>query len=348
MRENALRRANLKRVRRDRMRPLRVLEYLDHSAVFENSPVEIKEGYLISDRDNGELFLTLNLRSLSKKTISALHIRILLYRDQMVVPYLKLEYTYSWEQATFGERVLNGVARKERECRNDKTLVYGEEFGEGIYIPLPDSWFKKMQIELVSVTYFDGSAEKLELLAGSRALRYLELDDDLHDIYREVNIFHEAEQAHPIRVMPQAGQHVWLCCCGRKNPAENAICEKCGRDKDWQLENLTVTKFEETRREQSKDRNQRVLHDTSAYKQNKYMESKEELERKVEMCNQALERIAIQEKARERRQMMLLPKVLLWFGIVGVVIFLVNLFLSFLSVYGYTGTESAFSFLMLQ
>lgn len=329
MRETAVRRANLKRGRRDRMRPLRVLEYLDHSAIFENSPVEIKEGYLISDRDNGELFLTLNLRTLSKRPISALRIRILLYRERMVTPYLKLQYTYSWEEATFGERVIDGVLRKDRDCRKDKTLVYGEEFGEGIYIPLPDSWFKKMQIELVDVTYFDGSTEKLDLLAGSRALRYLELDDDLHDIYREVNIFREAEQEHPIRVMPQIGQHVWLCCCGRKNPVEKALCEKCGRDKDWQLQNLTMEKFEETRQAQSQDRNRRVLHDTSAYKQNKYMESKDELERKVEMCNQALERIAIQEKERERRQTWFLPKIALCIGLIALLGYVISWFAQF-------------------
>lgn len=330
MRQNATRRANLKRVRRDRMRPLRVLEYLDNSAIFENSPVEIKEGYLISDRDNGELFLTLNLRSLSKRPISSLRIRILLYRERMVTPYLKLHYTYSWEEASFGERVINGVTRKEREVRKDKTLIYGEEFGEGIYIPLPDSWFKKMQIELMDVTYFDGSTEQLNLVAGSRALRYLELDDDMQDIYFSVNIFREAEQSHPIRVLPQEGQHVWLCCCGRKNPVENTMCEKCGRDKDWQLQNISVAKFEETRRTQSQDRNRRVLNDTSAYKQNKYMESKDELERKVEMCNQALERIAIQEKERDRRRTMFLPKIALCIGLVALLGYVITELAQFL------------------
>ena len=329
MRENATRRANLKKVRRDRMRPLRVLEYLDNSAIFDNSPVEIKEGYLISDRDNGELFLTLAMRTLSKRPISALRIRLLLYRERMVTPYLKLHYTYSWEEASFGERILGGVPRKEREVRKDKTLVYGEEFGEGIYIPLPDSWFKKLQIELVDVTYFDGSTEKLNLLAGSRALRYLELDEDMHDIYQDVNIFREAEQSHPIRVLPQMGQHVWLCCCGRKNPVENTMCEKCGRDKDWQLQNISVAKFEETRKTLSQDRNRRVLHDTSAYKQNKYMESKDELERKVEMCNQALERIAIQEKERDRRRTLFLPKIALCIGLAALLGYLITWFAEF-------------------
>lgn len=344
MRENAVRREKLKRVRRDRMRPLRVLEYLDHSAIFEKSPVEIKEGYLISDRDNGELFLTLNLRSLSKKPLASLDIRMILYRDQTVVPYLKQDFTYSWEEATFGERALNGITRKERECKNDKTLIYGEEFGEGIYIPLPDSWFKKMQIELVSVTYFDGSREELDLLAGSRALRYLELDEELHDAYEDVNIFREAEQDHPIRVLPQAGEHVWLCCCGHKNPSETAICEKCVRDKEWQLENLSMERLEETKRKNSTDRNRRILHDTSAYKQNKYMENEEELQKKVELCNRALERIAVQEKERERRQVMLLPKLLLWFGVFALLSFLIKLFLSFLAKFGYVEAEAAFAF----
>lgn len=340
------RKQNLLRVRRDRMRPLRVVEYLDHSAIFKNSPVEIKEGYIISDRDNGELFLTLNLRSVSQKTISALDIRMILYKEQLVIPYKKMEFRYSWEDATFGERVLGGIPRKERECRKDKTLVYGEEFGEGIYIPLPESYFKKMQIELVSVTYFDGSKEELNLIAGSRAVRFIELDDDLRDAYRSLNIFQKAENSHPIRVLPQEGEHVWLCCCGRKNPLGSAICDVCGRDKDWQFQNLSKEHLEETYAKEHEG--QRILHDTSAYKQNKHMETEEEQKRKVELCNQALERLAIQEKQRERRQTMLLPKILLWVGVLALLYILCEFFLSFLQNYGYLEADTAMLFHFLR
>ena len=336
------RKQNLKRVSKDRMRPLRVVEYLENSAIFKDSPVEIKEGYIISDRDTGELFLTLNFRSVSVKTITALDIRLILFKERMVTPDKKINYRYSWEDATFGERVMNGVVRRDRECKKDKTLSYGEEFGEGIYIPLPESYFKKMQIELASVTYFDGSKQELNLIAGSRAMRYLELDDELRDAYRSLNIFRKAEEAHPIRVLPQAGENVWLCCCGRKNPGDTALCDTCGRDKAWQFQNLSVENLEKTYAKENEGK--RILHDTSAYKQNKHMETEEEQKRKVELCNQALERLAIQEKQKERRQVMLLPKILLWVGVLALLYFLCQLLLSYLQNFGYIEADAAMLF----
>lgn len=336
------RKVKLERVHRDRMRPLRVVEYLDHSAVFEKSPVEIKEGYIISDRDTGEIFLTLNFRSVSEKTITALDVRIILYKERIILPDAKIDFRYSWEEATLGERELNGIPRRPRECKKDKTIVLGEEFGEGIFIPLPENYFKKMQIELVSVTYFDGSKEELNLIAGSRAVRFIELDGDLRDAYRSMNIFWEAEKAHPIRVLPQAGDSVWLCCCGRKNPSSSTLCDTCGRDKDWQFENLSVERLEATLAKENEGG--RILNDTSAYKQNKYMETQEEQARKVELCNRALERLAFQEKQRERRQVMLLPKILLWVGVFALIYFLCELFLSFLQNYGYLNQEAAMMF----
>ena len=340
------RKAKLARVHRDRMRPLRVIEYLDNSAIFEESPVEIKEGYIISDRDTADLFLTMNFRSVSEKTISALDVRVILYKERTILPDKKIDFRYSWEEATFGDRVLNGIPRKERECKKDKTILLGEEFGEGIFIPLPESYFKKMQIELVSVTFFDGSKKELNLIAGGRALRFMELDGDLRDAYRSLNIFQKAEETHPIRVLPQAGNSVWLCCCGRKNPLGASMCDVCGRDKDWQFENLSVERLEETIAKNNEGK--RILNDTSAYKQNKYMETEEEQKRKVELCNQALERLAVIEKQRERRQVMLLPKILLWVGIFAVLYFLCELFLSFLQNYGYINQEAAMIFKLLQ
>ena len=340
------RKAKLARVHRDRMRPLRVIEYLDNSAIFEESPVEIKEGYIISDRDTADLFLTMNFRSVSEKTISALDVRVILYKERTILPDKKIDFRYSWEEATFGDRVLNGIPRKERECKKDKTIVLGEEFGEGIFIPLPESYFKKMQIELVSVTFFDGSKKELNLIAGGRALRFMELDGDLRDAYRSLNIFQKAEETHPIRVLPQAGNSVWLCCCGRKNPLGASMCDVCGRDKDWQFENLSVERLEETIAKNNEGK--RILNDTSAYKQNKYMETEEEQKRKVELCNQALERLAVIEKQRERRQVMLLPKILLWVGVFALLYFLCELFLSFLQNYGYINQEAAMTFKLLQ
>lgn len=77
MRRDPTRSETLKRVHRDRLRRLRVLEYLDNSAVFADSPVEIKESYAVSDRDTGETFLVLIFRCLSEKPLEALDVRLL-------------------------------------------------------------------------------------------------------------------------------------------------------------------------------------------------------------------------------------------------------------------------------
>ncbi|MBO4366330.1 MAG: hypothetical protein J5843_01600, partial [Clostridia bacterium] len=188
-RERYFQKENLKRVHRDRMRPLRVLEYVDNSAIFENSPVEVREGFVISDRDNGDLFLILSFRSVSEKPISALKIRILLYRDHKPVPYERKEYTYSWQMGTFGIRTLNGVERKEKEVRDETTIRYSETFGDGIYLPIPSTYFTKLQVDLLEVAYNDGTAQHLGLTAGARADRFGELRDELQDAYSEVNIF---------------------------------------------------------------------------------------------------------------------------------------------------------------
>ena len=307
----------LKRVHRDRLRQLRVLEYLDNSAVFDHSPVEVKEGYIVSDRDNGEVFLVLVFRCLSVKPMEALDIRVHLYHERQPVPFSRTDFRYSWEAATLGERIVNGQPRKEKECRQERSLVHGEEFGQGIFLPLPENYFHKMQIELVGVTYTIGGYEPLGLIAGNSAKRFSEIDGDLRASYAEMNIFRRAEEEHPIRVLPQAGENAWLCCCGHKNPASVALCEQCGRDKDWQMENLSVEKLQQA--QQDTDPNQRVLHDTSAYAQNRYMESNEEKERKVQQCNEVLERLAAIEKAKEHRRNMILPKILLFIAAVAVI-----------------------------
>ena len=328
----------LKRVHRDRLRPLRVLEYLDNSAIFDHSPVEVKEGYVVSDRENGELFLVLVFRCLSVKPVEALDIRVHLYNQRQPVPFSRTDFRYSWETATLGERVLNGQPRKEKECKREQALIHGEEFGQGIFLPLPENYFHRMQIELVGVAYTVGGYEHLGLIAGSSAKRFADIESNLQASYARLNIFRRAEEEHPIRVLPQAGENAWLCCCGHKNPASVALCEQCGRDKDWQLENLSEEKLQQARQEQDKNHDVRVLHDTSAYAQNRYLENDEEKERKVKQCNEVLERLAAQEKAREHRRNMILPKLLLLILIGFAVWFICRLILSGFSL-GFLGIE---------
>lgn len=174
MGESSLRRENLRRIHRDRLRPLRALGCLDFSGDFADSPVEVKDGYTVSDRKTGELFLVLLFRSRSEKPINALDVRLVLFEDaRLRLPSCTVEQRYGWEEATFGERVLDRHIRTELECMREKCLVQGEEFGQGIFLPLPGSYFQRMQLQLVSVTYEDGSREALDVSVNGRAIQGL-------------------------------------------------------------------------------------------------------------------------------------------------------------------------------
>lgn len=306
MRDNTVRKI-LRRQRKDQLRQMRVLEELDTSAVFADSPVEIKEGYAVSDKETGELFLLLVFRSLSRRPIAALDIRLLLYRQGLPVPYRKDDFRYSWESATLGERVLDGQVRKEKDCKKERNIVHGEEFGQGVFLPLPDAFFHRLQIELVRVTYDDGGCESLRLVSDPfdrrlQATKFSEIDRNLHVSYQQMNIFDEKEESHPIRVLPQAGEHAWLCCCGHKNPAAASLCEACKREKDWQLANLSEEHLRQVRREMDADRSRHVPHDTSAFSQTRYLENAEDKQRKEAQFKQAQWELYVQKETDEARR----------------------------------------------
>lgn len=312
-----------KRLRRDRLRPLRVVEALESGGVFAKSPVEVKEGYVVSDRDTGELFVMLVFRCVAEKPLLSLDVRLLLFDEGMQTPYEKVARRYSWETATLGERVLHGQVRRERDSRRSPEIEPGEEFGQGVFLPLPENYFHRMQVELVGVTYSIGGYEPLGLLYDPfdrrrAAKRFDDIDLSLRSSYRSLNIFERAEEEHPIRVLPQAGENAWLCCCGRKNPASADLCESCGRDKAWQLENLSEQHLREVEQEKN-PANGRILHDTSAYPQNRHLENDREKAEKVRQCDEALQRLAAQERVRRHRNRMIIPKL----GLLVLLVFLI-------------------------
>lgn len=348
MRKGSGRSETLKRVHRDRLRRLRVLEYLDNSAVFANCPVEIKESYAVSDRDSGETFLVLIFRCLSEKPLEALDVRLLFYDGGRIpVPARKEEFRYSWETATLGRRTPGGRGKREKDSKREKSIACGEEFGDGIFLPLPDDYFRRLQIELVGAAYSDGSYETLELPACGRAKRFADMDSGLRASYTHVNIFGQKEEKHPIRVLPQAGKNVWLCCCGHKNPAAVPLCETCGREKAWQLANLSEEHLRQVRQELDEEeeklvraRKKRVLRDTSAYPQTRYLENAEEQQQKREESEQALKHLAEAEQARARR-IRAIPKKIGLFLLVLFLIWLVTRLLLLGYDLGYFGNAEA-------
>ena len=139
----------------------------------------------------------------------------------------------------------------------------------------------------------------MNTIVTGNSQRYTELDDISKLVYSRVNIYQAAEERFPTKVVPQFGNQVWLCCCGTKNPSADCECQKCGRERDWQKATLTHDAFTETKEKMVSDPREVTLHDKSRYKQNKYLETKEETQKKIEQYEKAIKNIAYEEKQKQ-------------------------------------------------
>ncbi len=315
-----------KQIKKDRRRLLRVVEYFDFSAIIPHSPVQVLEGYVVSDIESNEIFAVFTFQNLSRKTISSLDIRLFLYRDANV-PYTKIPFNYSYRNITFGQRAKAGESKKHFSekligGKNKSEIIdIFESFGKASYIRIPESYFKKIELEITGVTYGDGTAEKLNIVVQNRSRRFSELNDEKKYAFSSVNIYRQAEQYHPTRVIPQQTETAWLCCCGYKNLVSDEKCRICQRDRDWQMEHITDDKLEKTVMELKRESDV-MLRNKSKFKSYKKAETDEEIQKKIEDYEKVIQKLAEQERRNERRKAMIIPKIVLFFGVLYLLIFL--------------------------
>ena len=170
----------------------------------------------------------------------------------------------------------------------------------------------------------NGTVDTLNIKVAGNTKRYNDLDNISKMVYTRVNIYVAAESAFPTKVIPQFSNTGWLCCCGNKNAADSQNCEVCGREKSWQESSVTATALEETKQKLISDPNERTLHDKTNYAQNKYLEDDKQIQEKIQQYEKAIENVAIAEKKRERRKLMVLPKLALWIGTVYLIARILN------------------------
>jgi hypothetical protein len=317
-----------KQQKRDRQRIFRVVEYLDYSAVFDRSPVEITDGYIISDVDSYEIFASFVFRNVSDKGILSMDITLLCYQNNQNIPYMKIPFTYSLQSYTLGIRKKAGKKIKEKEAEKKPVIESSESFGEAVYIPIPPSYFTRVQLEITAVTYDDGSREELDLIAGKSIKKFNELNDQMKFAYNKLNIFTTAEELFPFKVVPQEGELAWLCCCGHKNPKNVDRCEKCLRERDWVLENLAVQKLDETAKKITAEEQHLFKPDRSQYRQDKFLETEEEIARKKEAYELAMKRVTEFERRKEKLRMQIIPRILLYLVVALVLWFVFGVILS--------------------
>lgn len=319
---------NIKRQKIDRMRALRVVKYIEYPFILPDSPVVIEEGFIVSDRDTYDVFASFIFKNITEHPIRKLNIRIDCYLNQNI-PYTHIDFTYSQEDLTFGIIGKDGIDLKLRESNQRTYIKKSETFGSCVYIPLPESYFTKMEVILVSVEYAGGQINELNTIVVGASKKYNELDSFSKIVYSRVNIYKAAEEKFPTKVIPQFGNTVWLCCCGNKNPITSDKCEKCGREQEWQKNSVTAELLEEKKNNLINDPREIRFHDKGKFKQNKHLETKEEIQQKIDQYEKAMKNIAYEEKRKERRRLMIIPKVLIAIGILYLLVFVLKLILEF-------------------
>lgn len=314
------------RQKNDRMRSLRVVKYLEYPFILPDSPVDIEEGYIVSDRETYDIFASFIFKNISSRPLTKLNVRINCFLNQNI-PYAHIDFEYSHELLTFGIIGKDDVDLKFKESNKRTSINQSETFGACVYIPLPETYFTKIELVLLSVEYAGGEVVDINTVVAGDSKKYKDLDNITKMVYSRVNIYRAAEDKYPTKVMPQFGNTVWLCCCGNKNPNTAEVCEKCGREKEWQKNVIVTEKLEETKTSKVNDPREVTLHDKSKFKQNKYLETKEETQKKIEQYEKAMKNIALEEKYNEARKLMIIPKILIAIGLLYLIAFCIKLYI---------------------
>lgn len=314
------------RQKNDRMRSLRVVKYLEYPFILPDSPVDIEEGYIVSDRDTYDIFASFIFKNITARPLKKLNVRINCYLNQNI-PYTHIDFEYSHDLLTFGIIGKDDIDLKFKDSNKKIYIDKSETFGACVYIPLPETYFTKIELVLLSVEYVGGEVVDINTVVAGDSKKYKDLDNITKMVYARVNIYRSAEEKYPTKVMPQFGSTVWLCCCGNKNPDAAEVCEKCGREKEWQKTVIVSEKLEETKTQIVSDPREVTLHDKSKFKQNKHLETKEETQKKIEQYEKAMKNIALEEKYNESRKLMIIPKILLVIGLIYLLVFGIKLYI---------------------
>lgn len=148
------------------------------------------------------------------------------------------------------------------------------------------------------------------MIVRNQCTDFTELDDAKLYAFTRMNIYAAAEERYPTRVVPQFGETAWLCCCGQKNLATSEKCERCMRDRDWQKHVFDASVMEQ-KVEELKAANDFYRPDKTKYETSKNFEKEEEIQKRIAEYEAAMKRVAEQERRREHRRKMIIPKILI-------------------------------------
>lgn len=194
--------------------------------VFQDSPVELVDMMTCYDVESFEYFMVLTVRNVSGRVIASADVRLDLYDGISRIPYQKIEYTYK-------------VGKKRRKKGEDELL-----FGTRDYIPLPQSYFKSVEITVLGVTYSGGERETLNLSSKKKPKLISAQPDHIVTACEIVDDNESVRDKYPAVIMPEFGKSAWICCCAHKNRIDLDECALCSRRRDDLMALFTVEHLE--------------------------------------------------------------------------------------------------------
>ena len=293
------RRRDMKRVRVDAARDMRDVQRLDSAFIVPDSEIQLVEGGIVADRDEYGVYAELIFRNLSDEALKSLKLRFDFYYYQNI-PYLSTYFEYSGKDITFG-KIKNG--EKEIKKPYSRTEIKsGETFGEGVYIPMPESPYTRLGIYICGLAFCSGRALECEISLCGKGIAFSELDEVTKRILKGQKQFIRNEAVFPTKNLPQFSENGWLCCCGYKNRADSDACEKCLRGRELQRSLISEPALVEKKNELANEPTAVLYHDKSRFAQSKYLQNRADREKREEEIKRSQENLRRQEEEKRKRE----------------------------------------------
>lgn len=269
--------------------------------IYENSPVELIDRTASYDIESFEYFLVIRFRNVSGRRISALDIRLDLYDGISPTPYKKLEYTYKVTPKNTPEDIIGGFDR----------------------IKIPETYYKRLVINILGVTFADGEHLSLKLTSETKPKLIADQANHIITACELVDDKESVKDNFPAIIMPEFGKTAWICCCSHKNKTESESCERCGRERDklralYSHDNLEKTAYEEA-------------HGTSTMTarriKGEFMDKKMPVETdniKEILIEHEKEKVEKREKYKEKMRIQAIPRFILYFVLAYLLYFVLN------------------------
>lgn len=336
------RKADIERRNKDFSRDMRDVKRFDSAFIAEGSEIQLTDGGIVADRDEHGVYAEMVFKNLSDRSLLRLKVRFDFYYYQNI-PYRSMYFEYCGRDITFG-RIKRGEAEIKPKEALERTLIYsGECFGEGVFIPMPESAYTRLAVYICETEYETGGVIKNEISLCGRGISFQELDEVSKAILKGEKRFSRNEYVFPTKNLPQFSANGWLCCCGYKNRADSGQCERCLRGRELQKELISESAITERKKELASNPTAIRYHDKSRFAQNKYLQNEQDRRQREQEIKRSRENLLRQEEEKRRRNTHWLKRSLI-LVLLGYLIFFGTVLLSVFRDGGRDSQESGYMF----